>query len=141
MKSKTFLIVLGSLIIGFTIGMCASFTHSVPEVTPCEDTLKEFPKRSYIGNHYGRTQDGVLCTIRYSWYVNRTISEDEYLKIDLLLKRTIAKSFSYYEHEQITKIPNDFTTDFKSRLEDAVFAIEPGFVITHVFITTKKPAF
>lgn len=136
MKSKTFLIVLSSLIIGLMIGMCANFTHSFPKVTPHEYTLKE--SSTHNGSHYGRTQDGVLCTVSYSWYVNHPISEDEYLKIDLLLKRTIAKSFSYYKYEQITKTPDDFTVDFKSRLEDAVFAIEPGFVITHVFITTKS---
>ena len=120
------------------VGVRISFIHSVANVTPCEDTLKEFSKRCYSGSHYGRTQDGVLCDVRYSWYVNHTISEDEYLKIDLLLKRTIAKSFEYYTHEQITKIPNDFSVDFQSRLEDAVFAIEPGFIITHVFIKTKS---
>lgn len=135
MKSKTFLIVLSSLI-GFMIVVYVSSIYSI--TTHREDTLKEFSKKSYSGSHYGRTQDGVLCTVSYSWYVNHTINEDEHLKIDLLLKRTIAKSFSYYEYEQITKISDDFTVDFKSRLEDAVFAIEPEFVITHVFITTKS---
>lgn len=132
MKLKTFLIVLAFLIIGFIIG-------SVAKVTPSENTLQEFSKRSYSGSHYGRTQDGVLCEVSYGWYVNHNISEDQYLKIDLLLKRTIAKSFSYYTYEDIISIPDDFTVDFKSRLEDAVFAIEPsGFVITHVFIKVKS---
>lgn len=134
MKLKTFLIVLVSLITGFVIG-----SQSVTKVTPFENTLKEFSERSYSGNHYGITQDGVPCDVSYSWYVDHNISEDEYLKIDLLLKRTIVKSFAYYTHEQITKIPDDFTVDFKSRLEDAVFAIKPsGFVLTQVFITTKS---
>ena len=135
MKSKTFLNILISLVIGFIVG---SSLYSVTKVTPSENTFKDFSKRSYSGNHYGRTQDGVLCTVSYSWYVNHNISEDEYLKIDLLLKRTIAKSFSYYKYEQIINIPDDFTVDFKSRLEDVVFAIEPGFVITHVLVTTKS---
>ena len=130
MKLKTFLIVLVSLIIGFVIGM-----HSFTKVTPSENTLKEFSNRSHSGNHHGITQDGVLCDVSYGWYVNHNISEDEYLKIDLLLKRTIAKSFSYYTYEQIITIPDDFTVDFKTRLEDAVFAIEPGFIIIHVLIT------
>lgn len=137
MKSKTF-IALGFLIIGLAIGIYVGF-HLMIRVTPNEHTLKALSKGSYKGSHYGRTQDGVLYDVSYSWYVDRTINEDEYLKIDLLLKRTIAKSFSYYTHEQITKIPSDFTIDFKSRLEDAVFAIEPsGFVITNVFIKTKS---
>jgi hypothetical protein len=134
MKSKTLLHVLISLVIGFIVGVSL---YSVTKVTPSENTLEEFSQRSYSSSHYGRTQDGVLCDVRYSWYVNHTISEDQQLKIDLLLKRTIAKSFSYYKYEQIINIPDDFTVDFKSRLEDAVFAIEPGFVVTNVFITAK----
>lgn len=133
MKSKILLIVLISIVLGFIIGI-----NSFTKVTPYENNLEEFSKRSHSGSHYGRTQDGVLCDVSYSWYVNHNISEDQYLKIDLLLKRTIAKSFSYYTYEDIISIPDDFTVDFKSRLEDAVFAIEPsGFVITHVLITAK----
>lgn len=134
MKSKTFLHVLISLIVGIIIG---SFLYSITKVTPYENTLEEFSKRSHSGSHYGRTQDGVLCEVSYGWYVNHNISEDQYLKIDLLLKRTIAKSFSYYTYEDIITIPDDFTVDFENRLKDAVFAIEPGFIITHVLITTK----
>ena len=33
--------------------------------------------------------------------------EDEYAKIDLVIKRTIAKSFTYYKYDQITKIPDE----------------------------------
>ena len=133
MKLKIFLIVLISLILGFVIG-----NSLITKVTSSENIPQEFSKRSYSGKHYGRTQDGVLCDVSYSWYVKHAISEDQQLKIDLLLKRTIAKSFSYYEYEQIINIPDDFTVDFKSRLEDAVFAIEPEFVITHVLITRKS---
>lgn len=115
--------------IGVYVGFHLSFVKVSPQVT-----LKAFS--IHKGNHYGRTQDGVLCDVSYSWYVNHPISEDEHLKIDLLLKRTIAKSFKYYNYEQIITIPSDFPTDFKSRLEDAVFAIMPsGFVITQVLIT------
>lgn len=116
--------------IGVYVGFHLSFVKVSPNVT-----LKEFS--THNGNHCGRTQDGVLCDVKYGWYVNHPISEDDYLKIDLLLKRTIVKSFKYYTYEQIKTIPNEFTTDFKSCLEDAVFAIEPGFVITQVLITTK----
>ena len=117
--------------IGVYVGFHLSFVKGSPQVT-----LKEFSTRNC--NHYGRTQDGVLCDVKYGWYVNHPISEEDYLKIDLLLKRTIVKSFQYYNYEQIKTIPDEFTTDFKSRLEDAVFAIMPsGFVITHVLITAK----
>ena len=139
MKSKIFLVILGSLVMGLMLGIYIGSIHSVIKVIRHEDTLKEFSKGVYSGSHYGRTQDGVLCSVDYSWYIDHTINEDEYTKIDLVIKRTIAKSFLYYTHEQITKIPDDFTTDFKSRLEDAVFAIEPlGFTITKIFITTKS---
>lgn len=139
MKSKLFLTALGSLIIGLMIGIYIGSIHSVIKVIHHEDTLKEFSKGVYNGSHYGRTQDGVLCDVKYNWYIDHAINEDEYSKIDLVIKRTIAKSFTYYKYDQITNIPDDFTVDFKSRLEDAVFAIEPlGFVITHVFITAKS---
>lgn len=135
MKTKIF-IVISFLIIGLTIGVYVGFHLSFVKVAPQECVLKQFS--THNGNHYGRTQDGVLCDVKYGWYVNHPISEDDYLKIDLLLKRTIVKSFQYYTYEQIKTIPNEFTTDFKSRLEDAVFAIMPsGFVITHVLITAK----
>ena len=120
-------------------GIYIGSIHSVIKVIRHEDTLKEFSKGVYNGSHYGRTQDGVLCDVSYSWYIDHGINEDDYAKIDLVIKRTIAKSFMYYKHEQIIKIPDEFTVDFKSRLEDAVFAIVPsGFTITHVFITTKS---
>ena len=101
------------------------------------NTAQEFSKRSYCSSYYGKTQDGVLCDVSYSWYVNHTISEDKHLEIDSLIRKTITKSFLCYKHEQIIEIPSDFTTDFKSRIENAVHAIEPGFVITNVFITIK----
>ena len=133
MKSKTFFLIISFLIIGLMIGVYVGFHLSTVKGSP-QVTLKEFS--THNGNHYGRTQDGVLCDVKYGWYVNHPISEDDYLKIDLLLKRTIVKSFQYYKYEQLTTTPNEFTTDFKSRLEDAVFAIMPsGFVITHVLIT------
>jgi hypothetical protein len=139
MKSKVF-IVISFLIIGLMIGVYVGFHLSFVKVSPQECTLKEFSKGSYSGRHYGRTQDGVLCNVSYSWYIDHTIDEDEYAKIDLVLKRTIAKSFTYYKYDQITKIPDDFIVDFKSRLEDAVFAIEPlGFTLTNVFITKYTP--
>lgn len=132
MKSKALLNIIISLIVGFIIG---GYLYSVvSSANSSTEFANDFSERSFSGKHYGRTQDGVLCDVSYSWYVNHNISEDQQLKIDLLLKRTIAKSFSYYEYKQIINIPDDFTVDFKSRLEDAVFAIEPGFVITNVFI-------
>ena len=129
---KTFLNIVISLIVGFIIG---GYLYSV---VSSANTSNEFLERSYCSSYYGRTQDGVLCDISYSWYVNHTISEDEHLEIDSLIRKTITESFACYKHEQIIKIPSDFTVDFKSRIEDAILAIEPGFVITHVLITTKS---
>ena len=140
MKSKTLLTILGSLIMGLMIGIYIGSIHSVIKVIRHEDPIEKFAKGSYSGSHYGRTQDGVLCNVSYNWYIDHTINEDEYAKIDLVIKRTIAKSFTYYKYDQITKIPDDFIVDFKSRLEDAVFAIEPlGFTLTNVFITKYTP--
>ena len=131
MKSKHFLNIIISLI-GFIIGGYLYSTIS------SANTAQEFSERSYCSSYYGKTQDGVLCDISYSWYVNHTISEDKHLEIDSLIRKTITESFLRYKHEQIVKIPSDFTVDFKSHIENAIFAIEPGFVITHVLITTKK---
>lgn len=128
---KTFLNIIISLIVGFIVGWYLYSTIS------SANTAQEFSKRSYCSNHCGKTQDGVLCDVSYSWYVNHTISEDKHLEIDSMIRKTITESFLCYKQEQIIEIPSDFTTDFKSRIEDAVLAIEPGFVITNVFITIK----
>lgn len=130
---KTFLNIIISLIVGFIIGGYLYSTIS------SANTSNEFSERSYCSNQCGRTQDGVICEVSYSWYVNHTISEDEHLKIDSLIRIAIAEAFACYKHEQIIKIPNDFTVEFKSRIENAVLAIEPGFVVTNVFITIKSP--
>lgn len=132
MKSKTILNIVISLIVGFVIG---GYLYSV---VSSANTSNEFSERSYQSNQHVRTQDGVLCDISYGWYVNHTTSEDEHLEIDSLIRKTITESFECYKHEQIIKIPSDFTVNFKSRIENSVLAIEPGFVITHVLITTKS---
>lgn len=132
MKSKTLLNIVISLIVGFIIG---GYLYSV---VSSANASNEFSERSYQSNHHVKTQDGVLCDISYGWYVNHTTSEDEHLEIDSLIRKTITESFACYKHEQIIKIPSDFTVDFKSRIENAVLAIEPGFIITHVLITTKS---
>lgn len=129
---KTFLNIIISLIVGFIVGGYLYSTISSANAS------NEFAERSYQSNHHVKTQDGVLCDISYGWYVNHTTSEDEHLEIDSLIRKTITESFACYKHEQIIKIPSDFTVDFKSRIEDAVLAIEPGFIITHVLITTKS---
>ena len=128
---KTFLNIIISLIVGFIVGGYIYSTIS------SANTAQEFSERSYCSSYYGKTQDGVLCDVSYSWYVNHTISENEHLEIDSLIRRTITESFSCYKYKQIIAIPSDFTADFKSRIENAVHAIEPGFVITNVFITIK----
>lgn len=132
MKSTALLNIIISLIVGFIIGGYLYSTIS------SANTAQEFSERSYCSSYCGKTQDGVLCDISYSWYVNHTISEDEHLKIDSLIRIAIAEAFACYKHEQIIKIPNDFTVEFKSMIENAVLAVEPGFIITHVLITTKS---
>lgn len=132
MKSKTLLNIVIFLIVGFIIG---GYLYSV---VSSANASNEFSERSYQSNHHVKTQDGVLCDISYGWYVNHTTSEDEHLKIDSLIRIAIAEAFACYKHEQIIKIPNDFTVKFKSRIENAVLAVEPGFIITHVLITTKS---
>ena len=132
MKSRTLLNIIISLVVGFIIGGYLYSTIS------SANTAQEFSKRSYCSSYYGKTQDGILCDVSYSWYVNNTISENKHLEIDSLIRRTITESFLCYKHEQIIKIPSDFTVDFKSRIENAVHAIEPGFVMTNVFITIKS---
>lgn len=129
---KTILNIIISLIVGFIIGGYLYSTIS------SANTSNEFAERSYGSSCCGKTQDGVLCEVGYSWYVNHSISEDEHLKIDSLIRIAIAEAFACYKHEQIIKIPNDFTVEFKSRIENAVLAVEPGFIITHVLITTKS---
>lgn len=129
---KTLLNIVISLIVGFIIG---GYFYSV---VSSANASNEFAERSYGSSCCGKTQDGVLCDISYGWYVNHTTSEDEHLEIDSLIRKTITESFECYKHKQIIKIPSDFTVDFKSRIENAVLAIEPGFVITHVLITTKS---
>ena len=129
---KTILNIIISLIVGFIIG---GYLYSA---ISSANTSNKFSEKSYSSSCVGKTQDEVLCEVGYSWYVNHTISEDEHLKIDSLIRIAIAESFACYKHEQIIKIPNDFTVEFKSRIENAVLTVEPGFVITHVLITTKS---
>ena len=93
----------------------------------------------HTGSHYGRTQDANLHKIDYEWYIDHNISEEDYHKIDLVIKRTIAKSFQYYTTEQLLTKHSDIPTDLKNRIEDSVFALQPyGWYITKLFIYTEK---
>lgn len=89
----------------------------------------------HTGSHYGRTQDANLHKIDYEWYIDHNISEEDYYKIDLVIKRTIAKSFQYYTTKQLLTKPSDIPTDLKNRIEDSVFALQPyGWYITKLSI-------
>ena len=106
------------------------------------DKVEEYQEISagyHTGSHYGRTQDANLYNIDYEWYIDHNISEEDNLKIDLVIKRTLAKSFQYYTTEQLLAMPNDATTDIKNRIEDAVFALQPyGWHLSKLSIYPEK---
>lgn len=135
MKQKLLVVALGSVIIGLMLGIYIGSVHSVIKVIHSEDNVKTFSKGCYTGNHYGRTMDGVLYEIYYEWYVDHTINEDIYLKIDLIVKRTLAKSFNHYTSEQLLKESDKIITDITDRLNDVMFAVEPnGLYLNRIYI-------
>ena len=134
-KNTTFrafylLIIAGTLI----IYLCTLHT-SMNKLEKHQEEHQEVLAGYHTGSHYGRTQDANLYNIDYEWYIDHNISEEDNLKIDLVIKRTLAKSFQYYTTEQLVAIPNDATTDIKNRIEDSVFALQPyGWYITKLSI-------
>lgn len=132
MKQKLFLVAFGAIIIGLMLGIYIGSTHSVK--IDSKD-VKTFSKGCYTGNHYGQTTDGVLYEIYYEWYVDHTINEDIYLKTDLVIKKTLAKSFNSYSCEQLLKDSDKIITDITDRLNDAMFIIEPyGLYLNRIYI-------
>ncbi len=130
MKQKLFLITFG--IIGLIFGICIGSTHPIKINSK---NVKTFSKGCYTGNHYGQTIDGVLYEIYYEWYVDHTIDEDIYLKTDLIIKKTLAKSFNSYSCEQLLKDSDKIITDITDRLNDAMFAVEPyGLYLNRIYI-------
>lgn len=84
--------------------------------------------------------DGVLYKICYEWYVDHTINEDIYFKIDLIIKKTLAKSFNNYTGEQLLKESDEIIIDITDRLNDVMFAVEPyGLYLNRIYI--KKSEF
>ena len=135
MKQKLLLIVLGSVIIGLVFGIYIGSVHSVIKIVRSENNVKTFSKGCYTGNHYGQTTDGVLYEIYYSWYTDHTIDEDIYLKIDLIIKKTLAKSFNSYLYEQLLNDSKKIITDITDRLNDAMFIVEPyGIYLNSIYI-------
>ena len=124
------------LIIASTLTICLCTLHK------SMDKVEEYQEISagyHTGSHYGRTQDANLYNIDYEWYIDHNISEEDNLKIDLVIKRTLAKSFQYYTTEQLLAMPNDATTDIKNRIEDAVFALQPyGWHLSKLSIYPEK---
>lgn len=132
MKQKLLVVAFGAIIIGLMLGIYIGSTHSVK--IDSKD-VKTFLKGCYVGEHYGKTIDGVLYEIYYEWYVDHTINEDIYLKTDLIIKRTLAKSFNHYTSEQLLKESDKIITDITDRLNDAMFAIEPhGLYLNRIYI-------
>jgi hypothetical protein len=138
MKQKLFLVAFGAITIGLMLGIYIGSTHSI-KVIHSEDNVKTFLKGCYAGEHYGKTTDGVLYEIHYEWYVDHTINEDIYLKIDLIIKKTLSKSFNNYTGEQLLKDSDKIIIDITDRLNDVLFAIEPyGLYLNRIYINKIK---
>jgi hypothetical protein len=134
MKQKLFLVTFG--VIGFIFGIYIGSTYSTKVNSK---DVKTFSKGCYAGEHYGKTTDRVLYEIYYEWYVDHTINEDIYLKIDLIIKKTLSKSFNNYTGEQLLKDSDKIIIDITDRLNDVMFAIEPyGLYLNRIYINKIK---
>jgi hypothetical protein len=132
MKQKLFLVAFGAITIGLMLGIYIGSVHSVKINSK---DVKTFSKGCYVGEHYGKTTDGVLYEIHYEWYIDHTINEDIYLKIDLIIKKTLSKSFNNYTGEQLLKDSDKIIIDITDRLNDVMFAIEPyGLYLNRIYI-------
>ena len=130
-----YLLIIASTLI---IYLCTLHT-SLNKLERHQDEPQEVLAGCHTGSHYGRTQDANLHKIDYEWYIDHNINEEDYYKIDLVIKRTIAKSFQSYTTEQLLTKPSDIPTDLKNRIEDSVFALQPyGWYITQLFIYVEK---
>jgi hypothetical protein len=139
MKQKLLLVAFGAIIMGLMLGIYIGSVHSVIKVIRSEDNVKTFSKGCYTGEHYGKTMDGVLYEIYYEWYVDHTINEDIYFKIDLIIKKTLAKSFNNYTSEQLLKESDKIIIDITDRLNDVMFAVEPyGLYLNKIYINKIK---
>ena len=135
MKQKLLVVALGSVIIGLVFGIYIGSVYPVIKIIRSEDNVKTFSKGCYTGNHYGQTTDGVLYEIYYEWCVDHTINEDIYLKTDLVIKKTLAKSFNSYSCEQLLNDSEKIITDLTDRLNDAMFIIKPyGLYLNKIYI-------
>ena len=115
--------------------MLGIYIGSVHPIKINSKNVKTFSKGCYKGDHYGQTTDGVLYEIYYSWYVDHTIDEDIYLKIDLIIKKTLAESFNSYSYEQLLNDSKKIITDITDRLNDAMFIVEPyGLYLNSIYI-------
>lgn len=137
MKQKLFLVAFGA--IGLMLGIYIGSVHSVIKVIRSEDNVKTFSKGRYVGEYFGITMDGVIYEIHYEWYVDHTINEDIYFKIDPIIKNTLAKSFNHYTCEQLLKDSDKIIINITDRLNDVLFAIEPhGLYLNRIYINKIK---
>lgn len=134
MKQKLFLVAFGAITIGLILGIYIGSTHSI-KVIRSENNVKTFSKGRYVGEYFGITMDGVIYEIHYEWYVDHTINEDIYFKIDPIIKNTLAKSFNHYTCEQLLKDSDKIIIDITDRLNNVLFAIEPhGLYLNRIYI-------
>lgn len=138
MKQKSFLIIIGAIIIGLVFGIYIGSTHSVIKVNS-KDTVKTFSKGCHTGNYHVKTMDEVIYEIYYEWYVDHTINEDVYSKIDLVIKNTLAKSFKSYTCKQLLEESDKVITNITDRLNDVIFAVESQGYLNRIYI--KKSEF
>jgi hypothetical protein len=132
MKQKLFLVAFGAITIGLMLGIYIGSTYSTKVNSK---NVKTFSKGCYAGEHYGKTTDGVLYEIYYEWYVDHAIDEDIYFKIDLIIKKTLSKSFNNYTGEQLLKDSDKIIIDITDCLNDVMFAVEPyGLYLNRIYI-------
>ena len=129
MKQKLLVVAFG--IIGLIFGIYIGSTHPIKVNSKNEKT---FLKGCYTGNYCVKTMDEVLYEIYYEWHVDHTINEDTYLKIDLIIKKTLAKSFNSYSYEQLLNDSEKIIIDITNRLNDVMFAVEPyGLYLNRIY--------
>ena len=132
MKKSDIVLLIALVLTGYIIALGIMDLHSQITQTSKPEEVSSVLKSV---NHYGVTNDAVEYHVNCDWYVNHSINEDQILDIELLIRRTISKSFQYYSHADIVNNLDSITIDLRNRIQDCIFAIEPsGFEIIHINI-------
>lgn len=128
-KSDIFLVI--ALVAAMSMFVVAVWNASI--TARAIEEVKETQVEFHTTNHYGMTTDAVQYKVDCTWIVDHPITEDEALKIDILIRKTIAKSFQYYSNADIYDDSDKIMNDLRNRIQDVVFVIEPnGFAITQL---------